>query len=84
MDKFVLRRQWERSTLLGFVRRMWAYKFGQSCYNSGAWDKPPSPPCKGRMFLRTQFTTFYRSTDYPLFEEKWICNKCGATEGELF
>jgi hypothetical protein len=77
VDKFVLKRQWQRSTLLGFVRRMWRYKFGMMCSN-GLVYADYEVPCSGRICCVSRVETAAGVS------ERWECNRCNYGYREIF
>ena len=66
-------RQWQRSSLKGFVKRMLSYIFGQKCYMSG---------CKGRLRYKGQYRV--GASIHSSVREHWVCNKCEATLGDCY
>jgi len=67
----VLKRQWRRSSLRGFVKRLASYLFGQPCY---AHD------CKDRMYIE------HIELHHWGIREAWRCDNplCQATLGDNY
>lgn len=64
----VLIKQWKRSSMIGFIRRMRDYLIGRECIS-----------CHRRhMLMQT------RVKIKEAFYEKWACVYCGAKSGEIF
>lgn len=63
-----IKKQWARSTLLGFLRRMRDRLFGRPCYM-----------CYGRMY-RTRLAEFADGT----VVERWVCYRCFAPTEERY
>jgi len=64
----IIYRQWKRSNLLGFAKRMGQYILGQRCYTTG---------CKDRMLLVELVVRHW------VFE-RWYCEGCKASKGDLY
>ena len=64
----LLKRQWKRLSFGGFLKRLGQYIVGQSCYTKG---------CKDRMLL---IEVSIRHCVY----ERWRCEGCEATKGDLY
>lgn len=66
---YALYRQWRRSNLIGFIRRVRNYMYGRTCVN---------PLCRAMMQLTEQFRVG------ECMRERWVCEKCGSGMGEIY
>ncbi len=68
-----LLRQWKRSSLLGFTKRLSRYIFGQKC---GYMN------CRGRLRYKGKYRV--GSSINSSVMEHWECDKCDATLGDIY
>lgn len=68
-----LKRQWKRSSLIGFIRRLLYYGIGHRCYMLG---------CDGRIKYKGDYRV--GSSIRSSVNEHWECDKCKATLGDCY
>jgi len=67
--KLYIRKQWFRSTCMGFIRRIRERIIGRRCYMT---------ECDGRLKLVEQFEVGDN------VRERWVCSTCDAGTGEIY